>query len=686
MADIVAPILETLNTYPGLAGLVTFLISAGESVAILGTIVPGSITMTAIGALAGAGIIPLWETLFWAILGAIVGDGISYWIGHYFKDRLPNLWPFRNHPGMLRVGEIFFHKHGSMSVFIGRFVGPVRALVPVIAGMLGMRPLKFYLANIASAILWAPAYMLPGILVGAASLELPPDIALHVIMVLILLSLFISLCLWFAYKFLQLVHNQTNEFQAWLWQKLQRSSYFSKLTVILQHHDQVKTVGQLTLAFYFVGYSLLFLFLIALVKMKSAANVGMNDVVFHLFRGIRTEHADSIMINLTMLGQKHVVLPAVLVVVVSLIISKRWWTALHALALGVLAAGAVFVTKHLIHSQRPWGIVDNPDSYSMPSGHTTLATTVYLGLAFLIALSMKPSRRWIIFSVAGLLAFLVGVSRLYLGAHWFTDVLSGWVLSAAVLSVIIISFRRHLEKPVNPLFLIVVSLVSLTITYTAYHHYHFSSLEKRYTQLSLPIENLSMQEWWQKNNAIPAYRASLFGFPSIKINVEWVGGFAAIQDTLAKEGWVEPPKRNWISTLHRIADVSSTQYLPMVSPQYLDKKPALTLVREVTDETDKKRMLVLRLWNANRLITETDDTLWVGTLSIVPRTYSWIFKRRAGEIDIDPMLVFPIKAASANWQWKLIVMDLPTGTKKTISQKIMLIRQNKTIHQKSNRN
>src|ERR1700733_13714231 len=98
MSEIVTPILQWLNSNPELAGFATFLISAAESVAIIGTIVPGSIMMTAIGALVGAGIIPFWSTLIWAILGAIVGDGISYWLGHYFKARLHQVWPFRTHP------------------------------------------------------------------------------------------------------------------------------------------------------------------------------------------------------------------------------------------------------------------------------------------------------------------------------------------------------------------------------------------------------------------------------------------------------------------------------------------------------------------------------------------------------------------------------------------------------------
>src|SRR3989338_5516430 len=223
MSDIVAPLLQWLNANPQWAGLATFTISASESVAIIGTIVPGSITMTAIGALAGAGVIPLWQTIIWAILGAIVGDGISYWIGHYFKDRLRYAWPFKNNPAILEKGEIFFHKYGVMSVFIGRFVGPVRALIPLVAGMLGMKPLQFTVANITSAIGWAPVYMFPGIILGAASLELPPDIAMHVMLVLLLITLFIILCLWLVYKMLRLISQQTENMLVRFWNVLKKS-------------------------------------------------------------------------------------------------------------------------------------------------------------------------------------------------------------------------------------------------------------------------------------------------------------------------------------------------------------------------------------------------------------------------------------------------------------------------------
>lgn len=147
---------------PGWAGLFVFVISACESLAVVGLFIPGLVMMGIIGALVSAGILDIVPTLLYAILGAIVGDGISYYIGRRFKHHLPYYWPFSRFPQWLDRGKKFFIDHGSKSIVIGRFVGPVRPFIPVVAGMMSMRPRHFLFANIISAIIWAPIYMLPG--------------------------------------------------------------------------------------------------------------------------------------------------------------------------------------------------------------------------------------------------------------------------------------------------------------------------------------------------------------------------------------------------------------------------------------------------------------------------------------------------------------------------------------------
>jgi membrane protein DedA with SNARE-associated domain len=147
---------------PTWAGLAVFSISMCESLAVVGLFIPGVVAMSIIGGLVSAGALKIVPTLLWAITGAIFGDGISYSIGRHFKHHLPHYWPFSRFPMWLTRGKEFFVRHGSKSIIVGRFVGPVRPFIPVVAGIMGMCSRRFLIANVFSAVIWAPIYMLPG--------------------------------------------------------------------------------------------------------------------------------------------------------------------------------------------------------------------------------------------------------------------------------------------------------------------------------------------------------------------------------------------------------------------------------------------------------------------------------------------------------------------------------------------
>jgi membrane protein DedA with SNARE-associated domain len=83
-------------------------------------------------------------------------------LGQKFGPWLSDIWLFRRHPEHLESGINFFKRYGTSSVFIGRFFGPLRAVIPLAAGMLRMPPQRFYIANVLSAIVWAPALVFSG--------------------------------------------------------------------------------------------------------------------------------------------------------------------------------------------------------------------------------------------------------------------------------------------------------------------------------------------------------------------------------------------------------------------------------------------------------------------------------------------------------------------------------------------
>lgn len=166
MSEYFDQLLAWISAHPEQAGWVIFLVSLSESLALIGMLIPGVVILIGAGALVGSGVLDFWEMCAWASAGAIVGDGLSYQLGRHFDYLTTRFKWFRLHPDHLDKGHAFFNKWGDVSVVIGRFFGPIRALVPMIAGLMDMPAGRFYLANILSALVWAPAYLAPGILLG----------------------------------------------------------------------------------------------------------------------------------------------------------------------------------------------------------------------------------------------------------------------------------------------------------------------------------------------------------------------------------------------------------------------------------------------------------------------------------------------------------------------------------------
>jgi membrane protein DedA with SNARE-associated domain len=131
-------------------------------------VIPGSTIILALSALVPGGELKLQWVLLAAALGAVLGDGSAYWIGHRQQREILNTWPLTNYPRVVEQSESFFHRFGTWAVFFARFVPPIRAFVPVTAGALGMPPARFYAINIPAILVWAPAHVLPGVLAVSA--------------------------------------------------------------------------------------------------------------------------------------------------------------------------------------------------------------------------------------------------------------------------------------------------------------------------------------------------------------------------------------------------------------------------------------------------------------------------------------------------------------------------------------
>jgi membrane protein DedA with SNARE-associated domain len=166
MDHLVQPTLAFVAAHADWAIAIMFIAAFGESLAFLSLLFPGTTLLIAAGTLMSAGTLPYVSVIVGAILGAILGDTLSFWVGRHWGGGIARIWPFTRHPDMLPSGIAFFERHGGASVFIGRFFGPMRAVIPLAAGVLRMPPERFWIANIASAVVWAPMLLFVGDVAG----------------------------------------------------------------------------------------------------------------------------------------------------------------------------------------------------------------------------------------------------------------------------------------------------------------------------------------------------------------------------------------------------------------------------------------------------------------------------------------------------------------------------------------
>jgi len=134
---------------------IVFALAFGESLVFVSLFIPAWAILVGIGALINASGIPFWPILIAAAAGAAAGDWVSYWIGITFKEPIAHVWPLSKYPDLLPRGHAFMERWGILGIFIGRFFGPLRASVPLIAGILEMNYWHFQIANITSAFVWA---------------------------------------------------------------------------------------------------------------------------------------------------------------------------------------------------------------------------------------------------------------------------------------------------------------------------------------------------------------------------------------------------------------------------------------------------------------------------------------------------------------------------------------------------
>ena len=403
-----------LGAHPEWLGLALFLVACGECLALIGILVPGALLLFGVGVLAGGGVLTLGETLLLAFAGGLLGDALSYALGWRFQQRIRHLPLLRSHPQWLDSAEAYMQRYGIGSLLVGRFIGPLRPLLPMVAGMLKMPLARFSAVSVLAGAGWSVAYLLPGWATGAAiRLPLSQDfwgqagIVAGLLAILVLLS----------------IHNG------------------------LRQHPRAAALA--------CGLSTLSLVSLLLGWRHLPA---FDQGLMTLVQSQRSHELDSLMVVLTKLGDWRTQLAAASLLCLLLLLARKWRAALFAASTLLLTALTNSALKHLLARPRPEVLLEPLHSFSLPSGHSSAAFAFCLVLGVLAGRGQPPRWRLTWLLLACLPASAIALSRVYLGVHWPTDILAGALLASSLCAgcLSLSERRQHLAEIAAPVWWLII--------------------------------------------------------------------------------------------------------------------------------------------------------------------------------------------------------------------------------------
>jgi membrane protein DedA with SNARE-associated domain/membrane-associated phospholipid phosphatase len=434
-----------------------------ETGAFVGLVIPGETVMLLGGAVAGQGAIDVYLLIGIAWFAAWLGDTTSFFVGR----RLGREFVLRHGPrfgiGHERFERVedYFSRHGGKTIFLGRFISLVRAFAPFIAGSSGMRYRAFVPYSILGTGLWASAHILVGYFFSR-SIESAARYAGRGAFLLGTTIVVVAAAV-FLYRRLRVAENRRRAV-AWMerhaatrWLVALVRPFRPQLRFLWERVTPGGTFGlEFTTLMAVLAVSGFVLVSYAVVLAAEPGPTPGDDTAIEIVEQLRMGWLTDLAKGITWLGSYAVVGPLALIAAALLAIRRRW------AELGVLVAGAAIVflgvheLKLLVDRPRPAGGLVATHSASFPSGHAAYST-FYVWLAVTIVMRLRPgmARGAAVVGAGIALTVLVGLSRVYLGVHYLSDVSGGWALGMASFSLcaaitLVISTVRQNGRGASP--------------------------------------------------------------------------------------------------------------------------------------------------------------------------------------------------------------------------------------------
>ena len=446
-----------------LVGAMAFL----ETGAFIGFIAPGEFTVILGGVIAGEGTISIIPLIGIVWICAIAGDSTSFLIGHKVGRTF-----LLKHGRRLGINEErfaqvedYFDRHGGKTIVIGRFLGFVRPLAPFIAGTSRMTYRTFLPYSVIGTGLWGTTFCLLGYIFWR-SFSKVSKIAGQATLGLAILAILIG-GIWYARRRLKdpVAREQletwmnSHRVTRWLWHWLVRP-------VVRVAWPQIRflwqrlTPGQLGLEFtttvaVAVAGGYVFIFYASMLHSDPNQVFPLDNWAFDLADRLRSQSLDDIAKFVSAFGSLPVVLTFVVIGSVALIVRRRPLELFALAGAYALVVLGTHIAKNAIDRPRPSGSLVETIGSSYPSGHSAYATA-YVALAVIAArvLGGLVSRSALVLT-AVILAAAIGATRVYLRAHYLSDVFGGFGLGLGIFAgcaaiALVVAFIRQNGRPATP--------------------------------------------------------------------------------------------------------------------------------------------------------------------------------------------------------------------------------------------
>lgn len=645
-------LLNWLGAHPGWGFVVVLLVALFESLVLVGILLPGMLLLFGVGAMIGLGVLEMMPMWIAATAGAILGDTISYLLGHRMRGSLLEVWPFRRYPGLMERGTRFFHRHGAKSILAGRFIGPLRPVIPAVGGMMGMNFARFLTVDITACVIWAPAFLVPGLLFGASL-----DVASQYTGRLTAMLIIGLVLLWVTWWAIRAVYEPLASRSArWVrhfirWSR--RHPLLGRITgpLIDPARPEALSVTMMGILLVVMFWGLVMLLFLSPFSTQPEA---LDQAVRDLALSLRNHLADPVMVGVSQLSRWPVSILSALALLLWLIGAGRNKAAAHWLI--AIGGGGIL---HLLLS---WSLRTTPEVLELsdrllrsPSAAMSLSTVVLTFFAVMEAGELKRRHRQWPYLAAGLILLALGTSRIYLGLEWLSGALMGVLAGLAWTAVVGFAYRqratRHFSGGVASMIFYGSFLVLFMWQVNEHNEQDLAAL-----QATPVLQEIDSSEWWAGGwRDMPEDRTLISSVASQRFNAQVAAAPATIAALLGQAGWEQVPDTDWTWFLAALNPEPDSLTLPLLGRAY-QGRPEELLLRKSLETSD--RLLTIRLWDSGARLIPEGKVLYLGQMSeeVLDRRLGLFSYWRA--VPLEHRLTTPIREALSPLEQKLVQPDL----------------------------